>query len=83
LLNVSGSPSIRSLDWSADSKTIWGATAGENENELLQIDMRGNTRVAWHPKKIRVEWAIPSRDGKQLALHVNSTSANVWMLERQ
>jgi hypothetical protein len=29
-----------------------------------------------------VRWAIPSRDGKYLALHVSSSSANVWMLER-
>jgi hypothetical protein len=37
----------------------------------------------WRPKKISVSWAIPSRDGRKLALHVSSTSANVWMLERQ
>jgi hypothetical protein len=29
-----------------------------------------------------VYWAIPSRDGRYLALHVGSTSANAWMLER-
>ena len=81
VLNVSGSPSLESLDWAADSKTLWAATAGEKENELLQIDMRGNARVVWHPKKIKVGWAIPSRDGKKLALHVNSISANIWMLE--
>jgi DNA-binding winged helix-turn-helix (wHTH) protein/Tol biopolymer transport system component len=81
LLNVSGSPNLISLDWAADSKTLWAATAGEKENELLQLDMRGNARVVWHPKKIKVGWAIPSRDGKKLALHVNSISANIWMLE--
>jgi len=50
---------------------------------LLRIDLHGNTRSVWHPKKVKVAWAIPSRDGKKLALHVNSTSANIWMLERQ
>jgi hypothetical protein len=29
-----------------------------------------------------VGWAIPSRDGRNLALHVHSSTANVWMLER-
>lgn len=82
LLNVSGSPNLSSIDWAADSKTLWAATVGEKENELLQIDMRGNARAVWRPKKIKVGWAIPSRDGKKLALHVNSTSANIWMLER-
>jgi hypothetical protein len=29
-----------------------------------------------------VGWAIPSRDGRYLALLVGSGSANVWMVER-
>lgn len=81
-ITVSGSPRIGAIDWAADSKTVWAATEGDKENELLQVDLHGNARVVWHPKKIKVGWAIPSRDGKKLALHVNSTSANIWMLER-
>jgi hypothetical protein len=29
-----------------------------------------------------VGWAIPSRDGRSIALLVSSGSANVWMAER-
>jgi hypothetical protein len=49
---------------------------------LLNIDLQGHVRPVWHPKKMTVSWAIPSRDGRYLALHVGSSSANVWMLER-
>ncbi len=80
---VKGTPNLASIDWAADSKSIWAATEGEKENELLRIDLRGNARPVWHPKKIRVGWAIPSRDGKKLALHVNSTTANIWILDHQ
>lgn len=80
-ITVSGSRRIAAIDWAADNKGVWAATAGDKENELLQIDLHGNARVVWHPKKVKVGWAIPSRDGKKLALHVNSTSANIWMLE--
>jgi hypothetical protein len=48
----------------------------------LNIDLHGQVRAAWQPKKKIVGWAIPSRDGRFLALHVGSTSANAWMLER-
>jgi hypothetical protein len=82
-INLNGSLSLASVDWAADSKSLWVPTTGEKENELLQIDLRGNVRPVWRPKKISVSWAIPSRDGRKLALHVSSTSANVWMLERQ
>lgn len=80
-ITVKGNPNLASIDWAADSKSIWAATVGEKENELLRIDLRGNARAVWHPRKIRVGWAIPSRDGKKLALNVNSTTANIWMLE--
>jgi Tol biopolymer transport system component/DNA-binding winged helix-turn-helix (wHTH) protein len=80
---LNGSVNLASVDWAADSKSLWAPTTDEKENELLRIDLHGNARSVWHPKKIKVAWAIPSRDGKKLALHVNSTSANIWMLERQ
>ena len=81
-IKVNGWPGLASLDWAADSKSLWAATVGDKENALLQIDLHGTVRPVWRPKKLTAGWAIPSRDGKKLALHVNSTSANVWMLDR-
>lgn len=81
-LTIHGWPGITSIDWAADSKSIWAPTSGEKENVLLRIDLQGNARPVWRPKNVTVGWAIPSRDGKLLALHVRSSSANVWMLER-
>jgi Tol biopolymer transport system component/DNA-binding winged helix-turn-helix (wHTH) protein len=80
-LTIQGWPGITSIDWAADSKSLWAPTPGEKDNALLRIDLQGNARVVWRPKNLGVSWAIPSRDGKMLALHVHSSSANVWMLE--
>ena len=74
-------PAVSSLDWAADSKSIWASTTKESGNALLNIDLNGSARTVWRPRKISVAWAIPSRDGKYLALHVDSSTANVWMLE--
>ena len=79
LKDVSG---IEFLDWAADSKNLWASTPGDKENVLLRIDLEGHAHAVWRPKNIRVAWAIPSRDGKHLALHVYSRSANVSMLEQ-
>jgi Tol biopolymer transport system component/DNA-binding winged helix-turn-helix (wHTH) protein len=81
-INVKGIAGLGSIDWAADSKSLWAPSAGERENALLNVSLQGNVRVMWRPKKLSVGWAIPSRDGKSLALHVNSTSANVLMLDR-
>jgi Tol biopolymer transport system component len=81
-LTISGLPGIASLDWAADSKGLWAASVGDEENSLLHIDLEGRARLVWRPRKKRVGWAIPSRDRRHLALLVGSGSANVWMVER-
>jgi Tol biopolymer transport system component/DNA-binding winged helix-turn-helix (wHTH) protein len=81
-LTIRGWPGVASLDWASDSKSLWAPTSGEKENVLLRIDLQGNARPVWRPKNLTVGWAIPARDGKYLALHVRSSSANAWMLER-
>ena len=80
-LAIHGWPGISALDWAADSKSIWASTPSDRENVLLRIDLQGNARPVWRPKNLTVAWAIPSRDGKLVALHVHSSTANVWMLE--
>lgn len=82
-LSLHGWPGLASIDWTADSKGLWATTSGDKENVLLYVDLQGNARAAWRPKGMIVGWAIPSRDGKHLALHIHSVSANAWMLERQ
>ena len=83
LLTVQGWPGVSALDWAADSKSLWASSEANGENVLLNVDLEGHARVVWRPKKKVVFWAIPSRDGRYLALHVGTTSANAWMLERQ
>lgn len=75
--------STSSLDWAADSRSLWAASSSsDEENELLNIDLQGRARTVWRPTKKSVGWGIPSRDGRYLALYVGSVSANVWMMDR-
>lgn len=83
-LQIQGWSGVGAIDWAADGKSLWASSAGEEEqdNVLLNIDLEGHARTVWRPKKKSVYWAIPSHDGRYLALHVSSSSANVWMAER-
>lgn len=78
---IQGWPGINSLDWAADGKSLWASTHTDKESVLLRIDLQGNARAVWRPRNIDVGWAIPSRDGKLVALDVHTSSSNVWMLE--
>ena len=70
-LTIHGWTGVAAMDWAADGKSLWATSIGEDENALLNIDLQGHARAVWRPKKRSVFWAIPSRDGRYLALHVS------------
>jgi hypothetical protein len=73
---------IANLDWAADGKSIW-ATAFTTTNTwtLLNINLQGRVRPMLESTKMTIGWAIPSPDGRHLALWQASGSSNVWMIE--
>jgi Tol biopolymer transport system component/DNA-binding winged helix-turn-helix (wHTH) protein len=79
---VPGWVGISSLDWGADSKSIWmtGYASGGTKT-LVNVSVMGRIRPMLEEKKMTLGWAIPSPDGKHLALWKASGSSNVWMLE--
>jgi Tol biopolymer transport system component/DNA-binding winged helix-turn-helix (wHTH) protein len=79
-LRLANQPGLTSLDWAADGKSLWASSTWDEGNTLLNIDLQGRVREVWRPKRMTVGWAIPSRDGRYLALQVGSGSANAWML---
>ena len=79
LANWSG---ISALDWSADGKNVWvSASTTTGTNGLLNVDLEGRVRPVLEQTKMTVGRAIPSPDGRYLALWQASSNANVWMVE--
>lgn len=73
---------ISALDWAADGKTLWvSASTTTGTNGLLNVDLQGRVRPMWEQTKMAVGWAIPSPDGRYLALWQADGNANVWMIE--
>ena len=93
MLKVDAWAGIGSLDWAPDGKSIWAlAYTTKDTWALLNVNLQGKVRNVlegrapfYEPgleeKNIRLGWAIPSPDGKRLALWESSGSANVWMIE--
>lgn len=77
-------PSVRlaSLDWAADGRSFWAvANVSTPDGTLLNIDLEGNVQTLLQVKQTKLGWAIPSPDGRHLALWEASGSSNVWMLQ--
>ncbi|MBS1842487.1 MAG: PD40 domain-containing protein [Acidobacteria bacterium] len=74
--------SVRSIDWAADGKSIWTcASPREGEEMIVNVDLQGRVKQAVKEPSPYIGWAIPSQDGKRLAIWEASGASNVWMLE--
>jgi DNA-binding winged helix-turn-helix (wHTH) protein/Tol biopolymer transport system component len=80
---VPGWAALTSLDWAADSKSVWAAAhTTDGAWALLNVDLEGHVRLMLREDKMLMGWAIQSSDGHHLALWKASGNSNVWMLDK-
>jgi len=89
---VSGGPShdlvvkngsgFNSVDWAADSKGLFLSSNPTGlRQSLLYVDLAGNAHPIWQMDNLWPNWAVPSRDGKFIAMPRANMDSNVWMTE--
>jgi dipeptidyl aminopeptidase/acylaminoacyl peptidase len=84
---------LQTLDWAADGAGLFVAIAREEGSALLHLDLKGSGQLLWASKGTvepgvsafiggpTVPWAVPSPDGRHLAICEWNLSANIWMME--
>jgi hypothetical protein len=80
---------IANIDWTADGKSVWVKvfsrdTMGFGEQgiqEMLTVDLIGKITDTLNSDSVRFRWAIPSPDGRRVALNGATINSNVWLLE--
>jgi hypothetical protein len=81
-LPVPGWSGIGTLDWTADGKGVWAmAFTTTGSQALLNVSLKGTVKPVLEETKMSLGWAIPSADGKHIALWKGNGNSNVWMLE--
>jgi eukaryotic-like serine/threonine-protein kinase len=92
---VKGWKNLQSVDWTADGKGLFVASLTARSSTLLHVDLQGNPRLLWEQKGSSsaagrpwdepfgpsASWAVPSPDGRHLAIYDWKLSANMWMME--
>lgn len=78
---VQGWLDLYGLDWAADSQSLWAcARDAQGNSALLNVGLDHKiTTVLSHPY-LSLEWAVPSPDGRYLALVQNSNRSNISLL---
>jgi Tol biopolymer transport system component/DNA-binding winged helix-turn-helix (wHTH) protein len=70
------------LDWAADGRSIWvSASSPTGMQTLLNVDLHGKVNAVLQEPEKGLGWAIPSPDGRHLAIWEASGSSNAWLLE--
>jgi hypothetical protein len=90
---VKGWSSFQALDWTAEGKGVFVSSTTRKGSAVLRVDLEGNAHLLWEPKGsiqsdsspfiggLLAPWAVPSPDGRRLALCQWNFSANMWMME--
>ena len=81
-----GLPLIMGVDWAPDSRSLWvggymGRRSGGTRSGLLKVDLVGRIRTMLEGSSMAIWFAIPSPDGRRLAVLAHTDDSNVSLLE--
>ena len=81
-IQVKGWNDVQSLTWAASGQSLFVASGVRSGTVLLHVDMQGNASPLWQSAGASGNTiAIPSPNGRQLAISSDTRSGNMWMLE--
>ena len=80
-IEVKGWDHLVGVYWAADGKAWFTCALQPTGSVLLHVDLQGKAEPLWEQEGNTVAYALPSPDGRHLAIVGTSTSNNVWMLE--
>jgi DNA-binding winged helix-turn-helix (wHTH) protein/Tol biopolymer transport system component len=79
-------PLIMGIDWAPDSRSLWvggymGRRGGGTRSGLVKVDLTGRVRTVLEGSSMAIWFAIPSPDGRRVAVLAHTDNSNVSLLE--
>ncbi|HYP07859.1 MAG TPA: protein kinase [Bryobacteraceae bacterium] len=69
---------VLNLDYAADGKGFFAGQTTPTETRLLYIDLAGKASLLWRQAGTSSVWAVPSPDGRRVAMMVYTDDSNVY-----
>ena len=79
-LVVPGWSCFSEMAWASDRKGLFVTSIGATAR-ILYVDLQGHAYPLWELPAFSVSWAVPSPDGRHLAILGPTWDSNAWMLE--
>jgi hypothetical protein len=81
-IQVKGWSNVQAFSWIPDGKGLFVVAGIRSGRVVLHVDLQGNAHVVWQNAGGSGETlAIPSPDGRHLAMQAWTTNGNMWMVE--
>jgi DNA-binding winged helix-turn-helix (wHTH) protein/Tol biopolymer transport system component len=85
-ISLTGLPLIMGMDWAPDSRSLWvggymGRRSGGTRSGLLRVDRTGRVRTVLDGSSMAIWFAVPSPDGRRVAVLAHTDNSNVSLLE--
>jgi DNA-binding winged helix-turn-helix (wHTH) protein/Tol biopolymer transport system component len=80
-LTVKGWDELGSIVWSVDGRSLLTISHHESDTVLLNVALDGRVSVLLRSSNPEILGAIPSPDGRSLAIAGANTTRNVWQIE--
>jgi serine/threonine protein kinase len=81
-IEVKGWTDLLAYNWAADGKGLFVVAGKRTTRVILHVDLSGKVHTLWEILGATGETlAVPSPNGRHLAIQSWSTSGNLWMLE--
>ncbi len=80
-ITLKGWNTLTTAIWAADGKNLFVSSFNDDGPVLLLADLRGNARLLWEQPGGIDTYAVPSPDGRHLAVRAWTVEGNLWMLE--
>ena len=80
-ITVKGWETLTTVTWAADGKSLFVSSFKERGPVILSVDLQGNARFLWEHLGGIDTYAVPSPDGRHLAMRAWNVEGNLWMME--
>jgi Tol biopolymer transport system component len=80
-ITVKGWDTLTSAAWAADGKSLFVSSFNDRGPVILSVDLQGNARFLWEHLGGVDTYALPSPDGRHLAMRAWNVEGNLWMME--
>ena len=80
-ITVNGWKGFDAVTWAADGKSLFVSGSRDQVPVVLRVNMQGDARVLWEVPDGTSTYAVPSPDGRHLAMQKMTIDGNMWMME--